>query len=109
MADNLVSLKRSKQDKNTDEVTSPEESLYPWGATLHLENETLDKLGMNDMPKLGDTMMLMARVQVESVSEHEHSGDDGPRRSVSLQLTDMDLQPEKQVDMARALYGKGEA
>jgi hypothetical protein len=63
---------------------------YPWGLSLSLDNESLDKLGVENLPKVGATMRLEARVSVSSVSSNEGM-DKTVRRSVSLQVTAMAL------------------
>jgi len=68
---------------------------YPYGLTITLDNETLDKLEMGSLPKVGKTMTLIAAVTVTSVSSSEDSGDHEVRRNVSLQITDMALEGSK--------------
>jgi len=63
---------------------------YPYGLTVNLEEESLDKLGLNTLPQAGDTMTLTAKVKVRSVESRD--SDDGKRRSVSLQITSMELE-----------------
>lgn len=86
----MISLKLSKKDSEENvEVAAPVGSVgnrYPWGARLQLEQDTLDKLGINKLPAVGDKLMIEAKCEVISVRQSE----DG--KSMELQITDMDLE-----------------
>ena len=62
---------------------------YPHGLKLYLNEETLKKLGVKELPELGDKMMVDAVTEVVSVSEENDLY--GHRRDVVLQITEMDL------------------
>jgi len=100
----LVSMKidpkeREKRYTDTVAVDAP---IYQWGLGLNLDNEALDKLGIA-LPKVGTTLMLVAKVAVTSVSAHESDSD--TTRSVSLQITDMALETEAaESSLADKLY-----
>lgn len=71
---------------NTD--TAPR---YPWGLSLSLDEESLEKLGITgELPAVGAELVLSAKVKVTSVSSHEVDGSK-TRESVSLQITAMAL------------------
>lgn len=80
---------------------------YPWGLSLCLENDQLEKLGITGkLPETGTVMQLVARVEVTNTGDSKsQNGED--RRSISLQVTDMSLAPEGS-DPAKALYGAAE-
>jgi len=84
-----VRLKKKKNTHNAHEV-GHEEPKFPFGLRIHLEEETIEKLGMKDLPEVGGEMMLNAKVTVDSVSSHE-TEEDGETRSISLQITEMEL------------------
>lgn len=75
---------------------------YPWGLTVSLDDATLRKLGMGELPKVGEQMHLMAVVEVCSTSQHANQ--DGTDRCVSLQITQMGLEGEGP-QPAQVLYG----
>jgi hypothetical protein len=80
---------------------------YPYGLCLRLDEEALSKLGMAALPKVGQTMMITARVSVQSVSERE-SMEGEKEQDVSLQITDMELAADKPAGSPeKALYGEG--
>lgn len=107
-----LSAEQQKDKYPVESVASPRPA-YPWGLTLHLDNDTLTTLGMKSLPDAGDVLMLAARVSVTSVESREATdGPDGARekmRSISVQITDMALAPEDAAGAADAvLYdGKG--
>lgn len=83
--------------------------MYPWGLSVNLDREALETLGLVDnLPKVGSSMKLEARVDVVSVSESD-SADGGKNCSVSLQITDLGLAAVKDDDAGDRLYDKGKA
>lgn len=74
----------------------PSGPVYPYGLTIQLGDETLEKLGVKDLPAVGAEILLSAKAKVTSVSVNEHQDADGDkeadkRRSVGLQITDLDV------------------
>lgn len=86
---------------------------YPYGLCLCLDDSTLEKLGITSLPKPGDTVMITAKAVVRSVSANAQMDGDS-EASVSLQITDMQLDPAKADSAARtekitnALWGSKE-
>lgn len=101
----MPSMKRSKKDvKNAEVGIDSEEPEFPWGLRVDLDNESLDKLGIKDLPKVGEKMTLVAKVEVIRVSESDSvSGE--PRRDMELQITDMELAPEDTRSPGEIFYG----
>ncbi len=87
----LVDMKRTKADtaKNSGSIDD-----YPYGLHVSLDGPSLDKLGLDALPKVGDTMHLHAHAHVAEVSEHSRDGGKKSRR-VELHLRKMELQPAK--------------
>ena len=91
----MVSMKRSEKDKRKDmgecapvDCIAPD---YPWGLTLNLGTDELDKLGMKT-PTVGEEMTLTVKVRVTSCREDEHERPDGKHvedRGCTLQVTDI--------------------
>ena len=89
----LVSMKKTnkKARKAPMEMSAPSsDETYPWGLSLELNEESLDKLSIDDLPKVGKEVTIMAKARVTSVSERD-STEGGKSRSVSLQITKMAL------------------
>lgn len=111
MAAKLVSMKLDAKEQKklmSPSLAEGDRPLYPWGLSISLDSDTLDKLGIKTLPEVGDSYMLVAMVDVTSTSSNESEG--GKNRSVGLQLTDLCLESEaKNVkSVSDALYGKGD-
>ncbi len=85
---------------------------YPYGLSISLDDEALAKLGIKDLPDVGQVMKLEALVKVCSKSQYENQG--GSDANLSLQITDMELESveeeaeEERDDRtpAQKIYGK---
>jgi hypothetical protein len=88
----LVSMKVSAADQRKREtvMSKPSENEYPYGLQLHLDTETLDKLGA-DLPEVETEVVIMAKAKVTSVSSSE--GAHGASRSMTIQITQLGLAP----------------
>ena len=96
----LTSMKRSKPESSETEVETPE---YPYGLSISLDDESMNKLGLGELPAVGDEMMVMAKVKVKSAGESEYEGEE-KSRNVTLQITDMGLKEEEK-RAADKMYG----
>jgi hypothetical protein len=70
--------------------------------TLYLEDEHLKKLGLHEMPKVGEKLHARIVAHVGAVSEDQDRGDGGkPRRRMTLHVHQMEMGkdgPGKEVD-----------
>ena len=107
MSDKLHSLKLEKGEyEGPSMISSPE---YPYGLEICLDECTLEKLGIEELPKVGDMVMISAMAKVCAVSEREMRDDEMDRR-MSLQITEMGLgAPKKAIEdeAIEKLYRKG--
>lgn len=99
--------------KEAKEYASPSTAVadapqYPYGLRIELNNESLDKLDVGDMPTIGDRFTVTCTVEVCGCSSHtERDGDEN--RSLSLQITKMAMVPvATQKSTAEKLYAKGD-
>lgn len=106
----LVSMKLSKKDadaKMEPSSVAMQGPAYPYGLSLTLDDDALEKLGltMKDFT-VGASMTLIAKVDVTAVSSSEYKGEDA-RQSISLQITALCLEDggSKAASVATALYG----
>jgi len=85
----LVDMKVEKKQEYKEEEL--EQLKYPYGLRLELDNEQLEKLGVKELPTVGDEKKMFALVEVVSVhvSSTIAGGDD---RSVCLQIKSMAFQ-----------------
>ena len=89
----LVSLKRTKSEKKVESSPSlaiGERDDYDYGLKINLHKESLEKLGLDSLPKVGTKMRLEAEVEVVSVSSSAGKGSES--RSMDLQITHMKLE-----------------
>ena len=88
----MVNLKLSKKDQKEEmspEVSRPE---FPYGLSLNIDKDELDKLGVMDLPEVGDEFHIVAVGKVTSV--HSNANGNGEQAGMQLQITDMELTPE---------------
>lgn len=96
MAD-LVNMKidPKKREEKYAESALVDRPVYPYGLSVHLDEDAIEKLGLSELPKVGKTMKLVALVDVTSVEERENTtgGKETHRhRSIGLQITDLALE-----------------
>lgn len=72
--------------------------MYPWSLCIRLEDDTLEKLGLDgEMPSVGEMIHLCAMAKVTSVSENEMEDGNGgkkSRRCIELQITHLATESE---------------
>lgn len=71
---------------------SPSGPRYPYGLKLCLEDEVVDKLGLDELPKVGKKMRLTAVVEVCGTSQREEVKGK-KRQTLDLQIVKMGLGP----------------
>lgn len=100
----LLSMELSPTEAKQESACEPEPPKYPWGLCIDLNEDSLQKLGIDTLPELGTTMTIVAKAEVQSASSSQYQGDEKPRMNLSLQITDMAIAPAAK-DVAGALYG----
>lgn len=95
MARTPAEAKKEVEKYDMPATASPAASVptYPYGLCISLEDESLDKLGMDGaMPAVGDVIQFTAMAKVTSASMSEREKSDGTKEQccrVELQITDM--------------------
>jgi hypothetical protein len=104
----LVSLQLTKKEAKDEATMVPDEPRYPWGTSLHLDEDELKKLGIEEMPSVGTEFPITAVAKVTGTSERETQ--DGSRATLDLQIVKMALgdEDEEQSPAAKKLYGDKE-
>ena len=87
----LRDMKLTRAEKSEEAEIATDRPDYPYGLTLSLNEESIDKLGI-ELPDVGDTFFVLAIATVRSVSEHQ--SDDHTSRDVSLQIEQLSLDGE---------------
>lgn len=83
---------------------APSAPVYPWGLCLRLEDDALEKLGLDgEMPTVGDMIHLCAMAKVTSVSANEMEDGNGGKKTrccIELQITHLGVEDEDQESAA---------
>lgn len=106
MATKLVNMKldpKAREEKYTETIAA-DRPAYPWGLSITLDDDALEKLGIDTLPEVDTDMMLIAKVTITSVSANASSGGK-ENRSVGLQITDLCLEKPSGKNATAALYG----
>ena len=93
---NLVSMKRTKKDRkhNSDHaVSSIDEESFPFGLSISLDDESLTKLGIKELPGVGEEWIVLGVGKVDSVSKS--SNQRRVNRNVTIQLEKLEVGPLK--------------
>lgn len=84
--------------------------VYPYGLCVSLDEEVLGKLGIKELPDVGETVHFAALARVTSASESEHETEGGEKQKrcrVELQITNLALESEDDESGRRdRFYGK---
>lgn len=97
----MVDMKRSPK-KDDDGMYPCSPSPYPWGLSLSLGNEELEKLHLDPKDcEVGDMLHMHCMVKVTSVSCNDSEGSDGPCHRVEMQITHIADAPESEDDENR--------
>lgn len=87
--DELTDMQQSGGSKRYD-VSSASENPYPYGLCLRLENDQLDKLGIDPLPHAGKEYQITAVGKVTNVYESQSEGNKGDR-GLQIQITHLAL------------------
>jgi hypothetical protein len=91
----MISLK-GLGNSGTVEVSKPsepEKPSYPYGTRITLNKEVLEKLGIDVTQfKVGDTINITAKGEVNSTSVSENEYSDGISKELGIQLTEIELE-----------------
>jgi hypothetical protein len=96
---------RKEEDYKAPSTSLADEPKYPWGLQVTLENEQLEKLGVDKLPSVGTTLTLTAKVEVCSTGEYQAQRGGEERRSVQLQITSLALSGAESAVSGDDIYG----
>lgn len=103
-----MKLKSMKmEEKEREEYAAPtaisDAPKYPYGLRIHLDTESLKKLGLEKLPALGEKMVIVAVAEVCDLCQSE--SEYGKNKSLGLQITQMSVESEAPPkDTAEELY-----
>lgn len=113
----MVSMARTPEEAKAEAakydaplpVSTASVPTYPYGLCISLDEETMEKLGMDgEMPSVGEVMQFTAMAKVTSASINEREKGDGTKEQccrLELQITDMGVPAP---DMAAQSLAKSE-
>jgi hypothetical protein len=88
----LVDMARTPAEKKAAEERwkeGPVTDDYPWGLCLNLGKDELSKLGIKELPAVGDELYICAVTKVTSVNHSAGSGENEDNMGVTLQIVEM--------------------
>lgn len=101
----MVNMKKEKESDCGPCMS--ESSEYPYGLRLHLDDDSIEKLGLETLPEVSTKMKITAIVDVCGVSVDKNKDEEYKR--MDIQITDMEIVPIKvQKSMADSIYGSGD-
>ena len=77
---------------------------YPYGLSLCLNDDTLEKLGITELPEVGQVVQITALATITSIGMNQQQDGDKESRA-ELQITDMEM-TKSTGDLAEKMYGK---
>lgn len=101
----------AEAQEQTGPCSAADAPKYPWGLQISLDDGALDKLSVTTLPAVGTEVTIVAKATVASTSEYSTEGE-GSRASMSLQITDLQLDGLNKDLFGRAsdlLYGKAKS
>lgn len=64
---------------------------YPYGLCIELNDGSLEKLGINELPAVGKKVLVFAEATVTSISQYQEQSGESESR-LSLQITSLDIE-----------------
>ena len=98
----------AEETKEYTEPTPSDAPKYPWGLCITLNDGSLEKLGVGELPSVDTEVTIVAKAVVTSVRENQTQGGES-ERNVELQITSMQvggLKTDLMTQTADQLYGK---
>jgi hypothetical protein len=103
----MISMKMTAEEAKDGDLCCDADSgakgpAYPYGLTIYLDDKTLAKLGITELPDVGTKMALRAVVEVTSNSQRQTQ--EGKTVNMDLQITDMELSTAVEKSSAQRAY-----
>lgn len=83
--------KEAKERSGVEPAKPGDGPRYPYGLCLYLDDASLAKLGITDLPEVGSTWNIVGKVVVTSVGMSQQLDGDKEKRT-ELQITDMEIE-----------------
>lgn len=76
---------------------------YGYGTCIKLEEEQVKSLGITELPAVGSSMMMTAKVIITKTEVENDM--EGESKELSMHIVEMELKPEQTRDAAATLFG----
>ena len=93
---NMTDMRRTnaaKKDVAVNAATNSDGPEYPYGLKVHLDHNSMKKMGMKDMPGVGSEVMMHSKAHVVGARAEKREGRD-EERHVELQITHLGVHPK---------------
>jgi hypothetical protein len=101
----LTDMKMSKKEaKEQTEPSQDDLPAYPWGLSLHLGDDELEKLGVADL-KAGEEVSITCKATVTGSNSHKALIGES-HNSIDLQITEMSIDGDGGTATTKTLYDK---
>ena len=103
-----IDMTQSKEEAKEygDSLMEGDAPKYPYGLKITLNDESLAKLNLTQLPAIGTKLQISATAEVCSTSAYQDQSGEA-ETSMSLQITAMELGGTQQSnDLASKLYGQ---
>lgn len=88
----LIDMKMSKKDaKRESSVEADDGPRFPHGLTIHLDDDSMKKLGFDSLPDVGEQFIVAGVGPVQNANESKRQK--GVDRSMSIQLQKIEIGP----------------
>ena len=101
----LKSMKLTPKEAKVEaglEPSEPKGPEYPYGLRVSLDEESISKLNIKELPQDGSSLTLIANVNVVESGDVSRQGK--RQRRLGLQITDMALEEKVSKDKLKTLY-----
>lgn len=95
----LVHMKTAPAVAKKESAISYKPSPYPYGLELSFDTDQLKKLGITELPEIGDTYSITATGKVTSASKT--ASESGERTSMRIQITHLKLETDDSAEEAK--------
>lgn len=104
----MTDADRKAQSAVYEDTSTGDGPKYPWGLRLHLNQETMAKIG--ELPAVGTELTLTIRVKVTEYSQEEVEINDKTvlRKSGALQVTGIQMPGGNKTPVAEKMYPQNE-
>ena len=88
----LTDMKQSKREAKKNHEVCSDSPRFPYGLDLDLDTESLEKLGITDLPEVGSEMIVVAVGVVTSARTNERA-EGKANRNITIQLQKLEVGP----------------